>query len=72
MADAADEGLQFTRELDVEETDTAEMAFRVKTFLAKLEYLFNQEGCLTTLGYTRHMIDLLTSTVRVLRISKTQ
>ena len=72
MADAADEGLLFTRELDSEETDVAEMAFRVKMFLAKLEYLFNQEGCLATLGYTRHMVNLLTESVRVLRISKTQ
>ena len=43
MADAADEGLLFTRELDSEETDAAEMTFRVKLFMAKLEYLFNQE-----------------------------
>ncbi|CAK0825749.1 unnamed protein product [Prorocentrum cordatum] len=72
MADAADEGLLFTRELDSEESDAAEMASRVKTFLAKLEYLFNQEVCLVTLGYTRHMLHLLTDSVRVLRISKTQ
>ena len=59
LADAADEGMHFTRQVDSEITDPAELAYRVQMYLSKMEHLFVQRACLTTSGYTAHMLQFL-------------
>ena len=67
LADAADEGLLFTRILDNEDTDAAELQDIVGRFIRRLELLFVEGGCMKLPGYTEFMASSL-KRVRVLRL----
>lgn len=59
LADAADEALQFTRKLDNETIDTAEMQTFIERFISSLKILFVDGQVLTLPGFTSHMVKLL-------------
>ena len=59
LADATDEGLFFTRQLDSEELDSAEVQLMAETFVARIRYLFIDRGCLCVPGYTTFMLKSL-------------
>ena len=66
LADASDEGLFFTRILDCEETDTAQLQDAVRNFIGRLEMLFTEKKCLELPGYASFMLKSL-ARPRVLR-----
>ncbi len=55
LADASDEGLLFTRLLDQEDTDMAELQSIAEHFVQKLEHLFIKGECMSLPGYTQYM-----------------
>ena len=60
LADATDEGLLFTRVLDNEGTDAAQMQILAEEFLSNLQSLFCDRQCLHLEGtYTHFMIESL-------------
>ncbi len=60
LADASDEGLLFTRILDNEATDAAQMQVLAEDFLGKLQSLFCDRQCLYLEGtYTHFMLESL-------------
>lgn len=56
LADAADECLQFTRQLDNEDTDSAALNEEVGQYMERLTLLFTQGQCITLPGYTSFML----------------
>jgi hypothetical protein len=56
LADAADECLQFTRQLDSEDTDSSALNDEVGQYLERLTLLFTQGQCITLPGYTSFML----------------
>jgi hypothetical protein len=66
LADATDEGLLFTRALDNEDTDPAELQVMVENFLTTLQSLFDDQECINVEGtYTHFMMASLASRPRV-------
>lgn len=57
LADAADEALVFTRQLDDENMDPAQLPAHVKRFLQTIQLLFVERQCLELPGFTSHMIE---------------
>ena len=71
LADATDEGLLLVRQTDSEDTCPAEHPGFVKQFVAKIQLLFEQGKCVELPGYTKHVLDLLESRVRLLHCGHT-
>ena len=66
LADATDEGLLFTRALDNEDTDPAELQVLVEDFLTTLQSLFEDQECINVEGtYTHFMMSSLAGRPRV-------
>ena len=59
LADATDEGLFFTRQLDTEALDSAEVQLLAETFVSRIRFLFMNRGCLQVPGYTTFMMQSL-------------
>ena len=59
LADAADEGLYFTRQLDEEAIDSAATQQVAETFARRLQALFLDRACLQLPGYTTYMLKSL-------------
>jgi hypothetical protein len=59
LADATDEGLFFTRQLDTEAVDSAEVQLMAETFVSRIRFLFMDRGCLRVPGYTTFMMTAL-------------
>lgn len=59
LADATDEGLFFTRQLDTEAVDSAEVQLMAETFVSRIRFLFMDRGCLRVPGYTTFMLKAL-------------
>ena len=59
LADAGNEGLNLVRQVDDEQTDIASLQRIVSQFLDRARFLWRDGGCLTSLGYTKHCLDLL-------------
>ena len=55
LADAADECLLFTRQLDDEDTDSAKLNDEVAEYLDRLQCLFTDGQCVSLPGYTSFM-----------------
>ena len=56
LADAADECLLFTRQLDDEDTDSAKLNDEVAEYLDRLQCLFTDGQCVSLPGYTSFML----------------
>ncbi len=67
LADASDEGLLFTRALDAEEVDVAELPRLVSSFVDRLQMLFVEGRCVNVVGYTKYMLDRLKGQPRFAR-----
>ena len=59
LADAADEALLFTRQLDDENVDPGQLSAIVERFLTALRVLFLEGGCVDLPGFTSHMLGQL-------------
>lgn len=59
LADAGDEGLALVRQVDDEQTDIASLQRIVAEFLDRARFLWQENGCLTSEGYTKHCLELL-------------
>ena len=61
LADATDEAMQWTRILDSEDADPAELVFHAQQFRRAIEALFvaDPPNCISVFGYTRVVLDLL-------------
>ena len=62
LADATDEGLLLVRQMDTEQLDLATLLSTVEAFTERVDYLFNQGGCMTVENsFTQHCMSLLGS-----------
>ena len=59
LADAADEALLFTRQLDDENVDPGQLSAIVERFLTALRVLFLEGKCVDLPGFTSHMLGQL-------------
>ena len=69
LADAGDEGLSLVRQVDDEQTDVASLQRIVSQFLDRARFLWRDGGCLTSLGYTKHCLDLLSEGLLVFTVT---
>ena len=68
LADAADECLLFTRQLDDEDTDSAKLNDEVAEYLDRLQCLFTDGQCVSLPGYTSFMLTNLERSTRAVRV----
>lgn len=59
LADAGDEGLALVRQVDDEQMDIGCLQRIVAEFLDRARFLWQEGGCFTTEGYTKHCLELL-------------
>ena len=51
------------RTVQCKETDVAEMSWKVRAFMSKLDYLFNEGGCVKTMGCALNIVPRSSSVV---------
>ncbi|CAE7368921.1 unnamed protein product, partial [Symbiodinium pilosum] len=61
MADAADEAVRLLRFFGEEGYELAEVAFQIRLFMSRVHVLFNEEKVYELGGYTKHCLQLLSS-----------
>ena len=59
MCDGGDESLMLLRLCDDPDLDMATAPDEIAAYIARVEFLFLQGGCLSTRGYTKQVIDML-------------
>ena len=59
VADASDESLLLIRQVDDEAVDSSELGNYVQGFADRIQALFAQRQALTTVGYTKFAMDML-------------
>lgn len=59
LADASDEILVATRQVDKEDVDTSMMHDAARALLDRMDALFNKQQCLEIPGYTKHVLQIL-------------
>lgn len=72
LADAGDEGMTLVRQVDDEQADIGCLQRVVAEFLDRARFLWQEGGCLTSEGYTKHCLDLLCEGLPVFNRSTVQ